>query len=68
MLREAGAAAGTGRLVVPRPNCPVRQDRHRGYHDSDPAMRDAESAKTYNRLLQRFRGRKEILAPSRLTT
>ncbi|BEP12510.1 hypothetical protein acdb102_08210 [Acidothermaceae bacterium B102] len=57
-LREAG-----GRLVVPEGPLPVRQDRHRGYHDSDPAYRDAESAKTYNRLLQRFRGRKEILAP-----
>jgi hypothetical protein len=62
-LREAGAADGTGRLVVPAFDLPVRQDRHRGYHDSDPAMRDAESAKTYQRLLQRFRGRKEILAP-----
>ena len=60
MLREAG-----GRLVVPAGELPVRQDRHRGYHDSDPAYRDAESAKTYNRLLQRFRGRKEILAPRR---
>jgi hypothetical protein len=58
MLREAG-----GRLVVPAAALPVRQDRHRGYRDSDPAMRDAESAKTYQRLLQRFRGRKEILAP-----
>ena len=58
MLREAG-----GRLVVPAGQLPVRQDRHRGYHDSDPAYRDAESAKTYQRLLQRFRGRKEILAP-----
>ncbi|MDX6208244.1 MAG: hypothetical protein QOE24_635, partial [Frankiales bacterium] len=35
---------------------------HRGYHDSDPATRDADSAKTYNRLLQRFRGRTDILA------
>ena len=58
MLREAG-----GRLVVPAGDLPLRQDRHRGYHDSDPAMRDAESAKTYGRLLQRFRGKKEILTP-----
>ncbi|MDX6255668.1 MAG: hypothetical protein QOJ11_2002 [Frankiales bacterium] len=63
MLREAGAADGTGRLVVPAADLPVRQARHHGYHDSDPAMRDAESAKTYGRLLQRFRGRKDILAP-----
>ncbi len=52
-----------GRLVVPPGALPVRQGRHRGYYDSDPAYRDAESVKTYNRLLQRFRGRKEILAP-----
>lgn len=56
LVREAGH-----RLVAV--DVPVRQDRHRGYHDSDPTYRDAESAKTYNRLLQRFRGRKEILAP-----
>ena len=58
LLREAG-----GRLVVPAGDLPVRQDRHRGYHDSDPDYRDAESAKTYQRLLQRFRGKEEILAP-----
>ena len=32
LLREAG-----GRLVVPPDPLPLRQDRHRGYHDSDPA-------------------------------
>jgi hypothetical protein len=52
-----------GQLVLPPGELPVRQDRHRGYHDSDPAVRDAESVKTYNRMLQRFRGRNEILAP-----
>ena len=57
-LREAG-----GRLVVPPGDLPVRQDRHRGYHDSEPAFRDQESVKTYNRLLQRFRGKTTILAP-----
>lgn len=62
-LREAGAATGTGRLVVPAADLPVRQARHHGYHDSDPAYRDAESAKTYQRLLQRFRGREDLLAP-----
>ena len=34
LLREAGV----GRLVVPAVDLPVRQDRHRGYHDSDPAL------------------------------
>lgn len=51
-------AAGLGRLVAV--DLPVRQDRHRGYHDSDPAYRDKESKKTYDRFLQRFRGREEL--------
>ena len=55
LLREAG-----GRLVVPTGELPVRQDRHRGYHDSDPAVRDRESKKTYDRFLQRFRGREDL--------
>lgn len=55
-LREAG-----GRLVVPSSELPVRQERHRGYHDSDPDYRDAQSRKTYDRLLQRFRGKNAIL-------
>ena len=58
LLREAG-----GRLVAV--DLPVRQDRHRGYHDSDPAMRDRESKKTYDRFLQRFRGREDLRLPSR---
>jgi len=60
-LREA---AGSGaRLVVPAGDLPVRQDRHHGYHDTDPAYRDKESVKTYNRFLARFRGRTDLLAP-----
>jgi hypothetical protein len=54
LLREAGA----GRLVAV--DLPVRQDRHRGYHDTDPAYRDKESKKTYDRFLQRFRGREDL--------
>jgi GT2 family glycosyltransferase len=54
LLREAGV----GRLVAV--DVPVRQDRHRGYHDSDPAYRDKESRKTYDRFLQRFRGREDL--------
>lgn len=56
LLREAGA----GRLVVPAGELPVRQARHRGYHDSDPALRDKESKRTYDRFLQRFRGREDL--------
>lgn len=54
LLRDAGA----GRLVAV--DVPARQDRHRGYHDSDPAVRDRESKKTYDRFLQRFRGREDL--------
>jgi hypothetical protein len=56
LLREAG-----GRLVAV--DVPARQDRHRGYHDSDPVLRDRESKKTYDRFLQRFRGREELRLP-----
>ncbi len=56
-LREAG-----GRIRIPAGDLPVRQDRHHGYHDSDPAYRDKQSKKTYDRLLQRFRGKDDILA------
>lgn len=42
---------------------PARQGRHHGYHDSDPDLRDRESRKTYDRILQRYRGRNEILKP-----
>lgn len=58
LLREAG-----GRIVVASGDLPLRQDRHHGYHDSEPAYRDKQSKKTYDRILQRFRGRTEILAP-----
>ena len=57
LLRDAGV----GKLVALE--LPVRQDRHRGYHDSDPAMRDKESKKTYDRFLQRFRGRDDLRLP-----
>jgi len=58
LLRDAG-----GRLVVPPDPLPLRQDRHRGYSDSDPAVRDRESRKTYDRFLQRFRGREDLRLP-----
>lgn len=57
-LREAG-----GRLVIPARPVPVHQDRHHGYHDSDAEYRDRESKRTYDRLLQRFRGKTSILRP-----
>ena len=62
-LREYGAARGIGRIVVPAGEQPLRQDRHHAYHDTDPAYRDKESKKTYDRILQRFRGRTDLLCP-----
>ena len=61
LLREAGF-----RLVAV--HVPVRQDRHRGYHDSDPAVRDRESKKTYDRFLARFRGREQLRLGPRPST
>lgn len=57
-LRDAG-----GRIVIPEGELPIRQDRHRGYYDSDPEYRDQESQRNYRRMLDRFKGRMDILAP-----
>ena len=58
ILRAAG-----GRIVVPPGDLPLRQDRHRGYHDADPQLRDRESKRTYDRFLSAFRGRQDLLHP-----
>src|SRR3954451_4531815 len=52
-----------GRLVALGDELPCRQDRHRGYHDTDADYRNNESAKTYTRLLQTYRNRPELLHP-----
>ena len=44
-----------GALVVPAGPLPVRQARHRGYHDSDPRVRDRESQRNYRRVLELLR-------------
>ena len=44
-----------GTLVVPPGDLPVRQARHRGYHDSDPEYRDAQSRRNYRRVLELLR-------------
>jgi hypothetical protein len=56
-LREAG-----GRVVMTDP-LPATKHRHRGYHDTEAAYRDKESKRTYDRFLQRFRGRDDLRAP-----
>ncbi|MCF8530922.1 MAG: glycosyltransferase [Candidatus Nanopelagicales bacterium] len=48
-------------VVVPAVDLPVHQERHHGYHDSDPEYRDQQSKKTYDRLLQSYRGKNHIL-------
>lgn len=55
-------AAG-GRIVVPDVGLRLRQERHHGYHDTEPGYRDRESRKNYDRILQRFRGQPAFLAP-----
>jgi hypothetical protein len=63
-LRAAARDRGSaGRLLALGDALPCRQDRHRGYHDTDPDYRDRESVKTYNRMLQRFRNRPDLLRP-----
>jgi hypothetical protein len=44
---------------------PLEQGRHHGYHDIDPDYRDKNSRKNYQRILDRFRGKNEILSPRR---
>ena len=44
---------------------PLTQGRHHGYHDVDSEYRDKNSKKNYQRLLDRCRGRNDILAPRR---
>jgi hypothetical protein len=52
------------KVVIPDGDLPVHQGRHHGYHDSDPDYRDQQSKKTYDRLLQSFRGKNHILHSS----
>jgi len=44
---------------------PLMQERHHGYYDTDEAYRDEQSKKNYDRILDRFRGKNEILTPRR---
>lgn len=59
MLRAAG------HRLFAIDDLPVTQGRHHGYHDSEPNYRDQQSKKTYDRLLQKFRGKNSILSPRR---
>ena len=44
---------------------PLEQARHHGYYDTDPVYRDEQSKKNYDRILERFRGKNEILVDRR---
>jgi len=44
---------------------PLEQARHHGYYDTDPAFREEQSKKNYDRILDRFRGKNEILVARR---
>ena len=44
---------------------PLEQARHHGYYDTDPTFRDEQSKKNYDRILERFRGKNEILVARR---
>ena len=58
MLRAVG-----GKVVMPAMELPCHQTRHHGYFDSDTDYRERESRKTYDRILQNFRGKDWLLAP-----
>jgi hypothetical protein len=58
-----GLRHANGRLL--QMELPLVQERHHGYHDSDPEYRDAQSKKNYDRILERFRGKTAILSPRR---
>ncbi len=57
-MRENG-----GRLL--QLDLPLKQGHHHGYHDVNPSYREKNSKKNYQRILERFRGKDEILSPRR---
>jgi hypothetical protein len=44
---------------------PLIQGRHHGYHDVDPDYREKNSKKNYGRILEKYRGRTDILSARR---
>ena len=57
-IRQAG-----GKLF--QMDLPLTQARHHGYHDVDPDYRDVQSKKTFDRILEKYRGKEAILSPRR---
>jgi hypothetical protein len=52
----------SGGRIVAIPDLPCHQQRHHGFHDVDPQMRERESRRNYQHFLERFRGRDDLLA------
>jgi hypothetical protein len=44
---------------------PLMQGRHHGYHDVEPDYREKKSKENYNRILEKYRGRTDILSARR---
>ena len=44
---------------------PLFQGRHHGYYDTDESFRETQSKKNYDRILDRFRGKNQILVERR---
>ena len=44
---------------------PLIQGRHHGYHDVEPDYREKKSKENYNRILEKYRGRTDILSARR---
>jgi glycosyltransferase involved in cell wall biosynthesis len=52
---------GSRRLRAIRVEVPALRHRHRAYHETDPAQRERASKKNYDRFLQRWKRRTDLL-------
>ncbi len=52
-----------GRLL--QMELPLVQGRHHGYYDTEESFRETQSKKNYDRILDRFRGKNQILIARR---
>ena len=58
-----GLRAAGGKLW--QMDLPLVQGRHHGYHDVDAEYREKNSKKNYGRILEKYRGRTDILSARR---
>jgi glycosyltransferase involved in cell wall biosynthesis len=52
---------GSGPLRALRVDVPATRHRHRAYHETDPTQRERASRKNYNRFLERWKRRTDLL-------